>query len=59
MALFVKGDVTIIGNTDQTGDIVSGTIKAKTLIGAHTSGSISGGEVVSQMEQRHLISTSK
>jgi len=44
MALFVKGDVTIIGNTDQTGDIeASGTIKAKTLIGAHTSGSISGG----------------
>ena len=44
MALFVKGDVTIIGNTDQTGDIeASGTIKAKTLIGAHTSGSISTG----------------
>ena len=43
-ALFVKGDVTIIGNTDQNGDIeATGTIKAKTLIGAHTSGSISGG----------------
>jgi hypothetical protein len=43
-ALFVKGDVTIIGNTDQTGDITaSGTIKAATLIGDHTSGSITGG----------------
>ncbi len=42
--LNVTGDVTIIGNTDQTGDITaSGTIKAATLIGAHTSGSISGG----------------
>ena len=43
-ALFVKGDVTIIGDTRQTGDITAtGTIKAATLIGAHTSGSISGG----------------
>ena len=42
--LNVTGDVTIIGNTDQTGDITaSGTIKAATLIGAHTSGSITGG----------------
>ena len=44
MALFVKGDVTIQSNGGQNGDITaSGTIKAKTLIGAHTSGSISGG----------------
>jgi len=44
MALFVKGDVTIIGNTDQTGNITAtGTVKAATLIGAHTGGSISGG----------------
>ncbi len=43
-ALLVNGDVTINGNTDQDGDIeATGTIKAKTLIGAHTSGSISGG----------------
>ena len=43
-ALNVTGDVTIIGNTEQTGDITAtGTIKAATLIGAHTSGSISGG----------------
>ena len=42
--LNVTGDVTIIGNTDQTGNITaSGTVKAATLIGAHTSGSISGG----------------
>ena len=43
-ALFVKGDVTIIGDTSQTGDITAtGTIKAATLIGDHTSGSITGG----------------
>ena len=43
-ALNVTGDFTIIGNTEQTGDITAtGTIKAATLIGAHTSGSISGG----------------
>ena len=42
--LNVNGDVTIVGNTDQTGNITaSGTVKAATLIGAHTSGSISGG----------------
>ena len=42
--LNVNGDVTIVGNTDQTGSITaSGTVKAATLIGAHTSGSISGG----------------
>ena len=42
--LNVTGDVTIIGNTDQTGDITAtGTVKAATLIGAHTGGSISGG----------------
>ena len=42
--LNVTGDVTIIGNTDQTGNITAtGTVKAATLIGAHTSGSISGG----------------
>ena len=48
--LNVTGDVTIIGNTDQTGDTnqignitATGTVKAATLIGAHTSGSISGG----------------
>ena len=42
--LNVTGDVTIIGNTDQTGDITaSGTITAATFIGAHTGGSISGG----------------
>ena len=48
--LNVTGDVTIIGNTEQTGDTnqvgnitASGTIKAATLIGARTSGSISGG----------------
>ena len=48
--LNVTGDVTIIGNTEQTGDTnqvgnitASGTIKAATLIGDHTSGSISGG----------------
>ena len=43
-SLHVNGDVTIIGNTDQTGDITaSGTIKAATFIGDHTSGSITGG----------------
>ena len=43
-ALLVNGDVTINGNTDQDGDIIAtGTVKAATLIGAHTSGSISGG----------------
>ena len=43
-ALFVKGDVTIIGDTSQTGDITAtGKIKAATLIGDHTSGSITGG----------------
>ena len=43
-ALFVKGDVTIIGDPSQTGDITAtGTIKAATLIGDHTSGSITGG----------------
>ena len=48
--LNVTGDVTIIGNTEQSGNTnqvgnitASGTIKAATLIGAHTSGSISGG----------------
>ena len=42
--LNVNGDVTIVGNTDQTGNITAtGTVKAATLIGAHTSGSISGG----------------
>tara|TARA_Y100000768_G_scaffold278558_1_gene213841 strand:+ start:795 stop:1592 length:798 start_codon:yes stop_codon:yes gene_type:complete len=42
--LNVNGDVTIVGNTDQTGNITaSGTVKAATLIGSHTSGSISGG----------------
>ena len=42
--LNVTGDVTIIGDTKQTGNIkASGTIEAATLIGAHTSGSISGG----------------
>ena len=42
--LNVTGDVTIIGDTDQTGNITAtGTVKAATLIGAHTSGSISGG----------------
>ena len=35
MALFVKGDVTIIGNTDQTGDIeASGTITANNFVGS-------------------------
>ena len=34
-ALFVKGDVTIIGNTDQTGDIkASGTVTAKNFVGS-------------------------
>ena len=34
-ALFVKGDVTIIGNTDQTGDIkASGTITANNFVGS-------------------------
>ena len=43
-ALLVNGDVTINGNTNQDGDITAtGTVKAATLIGAHTSGSISGG----------------
>ena len=43
-ALLVNGDVTINGNTAQDGDIIAtGTVKAATLIGAHTSGSISGG----------------
>ena len=43
-ALLVNGDVTINGNTEQDGDITAtGTVKAATLIGAHTSGSISGG----------------
>ena len=43
-ALLINGDVTINGNTDQDGDIIAtGTVKAATLIGAHTSGSISGG----------------
>ena len=43
-ALLVNGDVTIVGNTDQTGNITAtGTVKAATLIGAHSSGSISGG----------------
>ena len=42
--LNVTGDVTIIGDTDQTGNITAtGTVKAATLIGAHTGGSISGG----------------
>ena len=43
-ALLVNGDVTINGNTDQDGDIIAtGTVKAATLIGAHTGGSISTG----------------
>ena len=43
-ALLVNGDVTINGNTAQDGDIIAtGIVKAATLIGAHTSGSISGG----------------
>ena len=43
-ALLVNGDVTINGNTEQDGNITAtGTVKAATLIGAHTSGSISGG----------------
>ena len=42
--LNVNGDVTIVGNTDQTGNITaSGTVKAATLIGDHSSGSIGGG----------------
>ena len=33
--MFVKGDVTIIGNTDQTGDIkASGTVTAKNFVGS-------------------------
>ena len=43
-SLHVNGDVLIVGNTQQTGDITaSGTITAATFIGAHTGGSISGG----------------
>ena len=42
-SLHVNGDVLIVGNTQQTGDITAtGTIKATTFIGAHESGSISG-----------------
>ena len=43
-ALNVTGDVFILGNTDQIGDITaSGTITAATFVGDHTSGSITGG----------------
>ena len=43
-ALLVNGDVTINGNTNQDGDITAtGTVKAATLIGDHTSGSINSG----------------
>jgi len=43
-ALLVNGDVTINGNTDQDGNIIAtGTVKAATLIGDHTDGSITGG----------------
>ena len=42
--LNVNGDVTIVGDTKQTGNITaSGTVKAATLIGDHSSGSIGGG----------------
>jgi len=43
-ALLVNGDVTINGNTNQDGNITAtGTVTAATLIGDHTSGSITGG----------------
>ena len=43
-ALLVNGDVTINGNTGQDGNIIAtGTVKAATLIGDHTDGSITGG----------------
>ena len=33
-ALFVKGDVTIVGNIKQTGNIKSGTITASNFVGS-------------------------
>ncbi len=43
-SLHVNGDVLIVGNTQQTGDITAtGTITAATFVGDHTSGSITGG----------------
>ena len=43
-SLRVNGDVDIIGNTTQVGNAKqTGTVDATTFIGAHTSGSITGG----------------